>query len=1786
MESNFKENNTGAVSVDETKEKKDKKDLLKQKLKEKIGDFESINPLSIGQQALWFIYKLAPESSAYNIMSAARIDLNVDIDKLKNTFDFLAQRHPGLRSTYLELKGKPYQVVHKLGEIPFDVIETADKSDDEIKLEIEKYSDMPINIENNVMRIVIFKREQQGHVLLLVCHHIAFDFWSLDILIKEAYLHYSLEPSEIGEAIAPLKGRFSDFVRRQKVMLEGEQGQNHLDYWKEKLRGELPILNLHTDKPRPPVQTFAGDLVSFEVEPELYNRLNSFAATQGVTLFTVVLAAFKVLLYRYTGQDDLIVATPVLGRNNYEWEDVIGYFSNIVPIRSNFKPGYKVEEFITDLRQSIDGALEHQDYPFPTLVEQLGVKRDSSRSPISQVLLSWDKGKWHEFQGRETGMRFEVMTFGQRGAPFDLNAVVVEMEESLSVILSYNIDLFDKSSVEQMAKHFHILLSEMVKKPGLTISELPLLSEQENRKLLSEWNQSKTPHDIDTCVHQIIAQQAQRTPDAIALVFENTQLTYRELNRRANKLARHLVSLGVSKNKLVAVLLQRSDNMVVALLAVLKAGGAYIPVDPDFPRERIEYMLQDAAPELVLTGKDQLDLPAFGETKTFCFDSDWAQIEKEDDHDLEDNSAAEDLAYIIYTSGSTGRPKGVEIAHRSLTNFLLDMKTHFEPGDILVAVTTLSFDIAGLEIFGPLVAGAQTVVAPKTVTTDGTALAKLLEDSAATTMQATPASWKLLIDAGWKGSSKFKALCGGEALTQELANQLLDRCGSLWNLYGPTETTIWSTKFQVQKMNKTLVPIGRPIANTNVYVLDEFFRPVPQGVPGELYIGGAGVSKGYHNQPELTSERFIPNPFSGSGNSKIYKTGDLVRYLSYGNLEFLGRLDNQVKVNGFRIELAEIEKQLCEHEKVSDAVVGTDENENGIKRLVAYVVSENHNGGDTNISTQELRSFLGQTLPAYMLPAVYVFLPVFPLTPNGKINRKALPKPENIRPELEQEYVPPKRELETLLCGIWAKTLNVGKVGIYDNFFDLGGASLQSMEIVWKLKDAGYNIKPEMLFQYQSVAELAWAIKNVDSNGEAVDLLATEIIGDLKSFEDPVENKDVIKTRGVSKIESLALYLPPTAVSTKDVMAGCTHRTRFPLQRMTGIKNRRRTKEGEGSCFELSYRAAGECLERSSYLPEHIDLLVCCSVSRFAEKDSVAYEPSTAQRVKAALGCKNAIAFDISNACAGMFTGVVIAETMIKTGAIRTALVISGEYITPISDAAQLAVKNFLDPTIACLTVGDAGSAALLDKANDPGVGFQQLEVFTDSKYSRLCIGKITNDIDGSMPLMYNDPIKQTLVAERNGVMHSGRIMKRGDWKPEDIDHFIMHQTSETSIRDVMGALNKLFGKKILNDENVVKNLAERGNTSSTTHFVALSDIIEEGRVKNKEKLVFGISGSGQNTGTALYVLDDLPERMRKEKPVHKRSSLEVKANYNINRRVSIKAASSIGTGHQYPSDVVEMAKGAIKTCLEQGKKDALDIELLIYTGVYRHDYIAEPAIAAFLGEDLNITSDIEDGGEKRVFMFDITNGSTGFLNACYVASRMIDAGRYPSALVATAEIENNGVVEGFELRGIEESAGCVLLEPETDGHKGFGDFYFEQSPDTIEALVSQTRRTKPGGTRPDGKYYLKTERDPQLHEYFLKAIASAVENLLKNAKLKKDDINIVLAPQLGETFQRDLSERLGIPGQKIVDTGHRGGEFLSCDLPYTLDYVLQNNMVKSKNIGLFISVGSGIEVACAVYYF
>ena len=655
----------------------------------------------------------------------------------------------------------------------------------------------------------------------------------------------------------------------------------------------------------------------------------------------------------------------------------------------------------------------------------------------------------------------------------------MDSDQDLRVECRFNTDLFEAGTIQRWLGHWKILLEAMAANPAQTISALPMLNESERRQLLVEWNDTKRDFPQAECLHQLFEAQAQHSPDAVAVIFEDQGLTYRELNQRANQLAHHLKTEGVGPETLVGVFMDRSLEMLVGLLGILKAGGAYVPLDPNFPPERLKFILEDAGATVLLTQPSLLktlpkvapsanEAPGVQSAKIICVDRAFTTFDNQSKINPDGAVQPHNLAYVLYTSGSTGKPKGVQISHRALVNFLTSMKR--EPGfaatDILLAVTTLSFDIAGLELWLPLVLGARVVITRADVAMDGRQLAAKLAESKATVMQATPATWRMLMEAGWVGDPRLKILCGGEAWSEELARQLLSRCGSLWNMYGPTETTIWSAATKVESPQVPL--IGRPIANTRFHVLDARLQPVPVGVPGELHIGGDGLARGYLNRPELTAEKFIPDPFSQEPGARVYKTGDLVRCQPNGRIEFLGRMDHQVKIRGFRIELGDVEAALHQHPNLSDLVVVAKEGVAGSKQLVAYVVAR-----QAPIPTAgELRGFLKEKLPDYMIPSSFVVLEALPLTPNGKVDRKALPEPQSQLPG--STFVPPKTPAEIAVAKIWCEVLGLEQVGLHDDFFELGGHSLLATKLISRLETFhGVEAKLRDIFDSPTVAAMS-----------------------------------------------------------------------------------------------------------------------------------------------------------------------------------------------------------------------------------------------------------------------------------------------------------------------------------------------------------------------------------------------------------------------------------------------------------------------------------------------------------------------------------------------------------------------------------------------------------------------------------------------------------------------------------------------------------------------------------------
>lgn len=1060
----------------------EKRALLAELLKKKVRSSKAVYPLSRNQQSLWFLHQLMPESPAYHVAFTARVCSEINLPALKRALQVLINRHSVLRTTFTLQADEPVQEVHSHHELHFEGVDASTWSEAELTEQVIAAYNRPFDLEHGpIFRATLFTRSATDHVLLLTIHHIAFDGWSAWIFLDELRTVYTAETNGRSAALPALVQEYSDYVDWQAKMLAGVEGERLWAYWQQQLGGDLPALNLPTDRPRPPLQTDRGASHNFVLHERLTTQIKELAKERGTTLYTVLLAAFNVLLYRYTDQKDILVGSPVSGRSRPEFAGLVGDFINMVVLRAYFSDNPSFTTFLGQMRETVLGALAHQDFPFPLLVERIIPNRDSSRSPIFQVTFDLQRMQRSEDlaglflperrggQVNLGGLVLESFPMPQQEGQFDLSLQMAEVKDSLLGNFKYNTDLFDAATIARLEQHFQVLLEGIVAAPEQRLSDLPLLTVAERQQLLVEWNKTEIDYPQDQCVHQLFEAQVAQTPEAIAVIFEDKQLTYQELNERANRLARHLQTLGVGPDTLVGIYMERSLDMIVGLLGVLKAGGAYVPLDPAFPRDRLAFMLADAQAAVLLTQQNlAAEITKPDHTQTVCLDSDWDSIMPQSPANLSSQAQPDNLMYVIYTSGSTGKPKGVQIEHRSVVNFLTTMRQ--EPGltreDVLLSVTTLSFDISILEIFLTLTTGARLVLVSRATAVDGAQLLSQLTNSNVTVMQATPTTWRMLIEAGWADNTGLKILCGGEALPHDLANQLLQRCAYLWNVYGPTETTIWSTSYLIQSMEAPLL-IGRPIGNTQCYILDAQLLPVPIGLPGELYIGGDGLARGYLNRPELTQEKFVPNPFKPG--ARLYRTGDLARYLPDGNIDFLGRMDHQVKIRGFRIELGEIEAVLTQHPDLRAAVVIVREDRPGDKRLVAYLIA---NQPDVPAAS-DLRTFIRKTLPDYMVPSAFVFVEAYPLTPNKKIDRKALPAPDQIKNEVDSNFVAPSTPTEKLLAEIWSEVLGVEQVGISDNFFDLGGHSLLSAKVVAKLEQKTGSKLPLAYFGYQTLGQLA-----------------------------------------------------------------------------------------------------------------------------------------------------------------------------------------------------------------------------------------------------------------------------------------------------------------------------------------------------------------------------------------------------------------------------------------------------------------------------------------------------------------------------------------------------------------------------------------------------------------------------------------------------------------------------------------------------------------------------------------
>ncbi len=1057
-------------------------------------------PLSFAQQRLWFLDQLEPNSPFYNIPVAVRLQGQLNLPVLEQTLNEIVRRHEVLRTTFALEDGRPVQHIQPELFLPLQIIDLSElpslaREPEALRL-ATKEAQQPFDLARGpLLRVGLLRLADDEHVVLITMHHIVSDGWSTGVFVREVAALYEAFASGAESPLAELPIQYADYATWQRDWLQGEVLDEQLGYWRKQLGGELTALELPTDKLRPAVQTYKGASQTFQLPVELGAAVKELSRRESVTPFMTLLAAFQVLLHRYTGQEDICVGTPVAGRNRAEVEGLIGFFVNTLVMRTDLAGEPSFRALLARVREMAVAAYAHQDVPFEKLVEELQPERELSRNPLFQVMFEIQN------QEQETlalpGLSLKPVEVADATAKFDLTLLVAESDAGLTARFEYNIDLFDAATITRMGRHFEQLLANLVADPAYSIAAAPLLAEDELRQLLVRWNDTATPYPHEQCAQQLFAAQAARTPDRLAAVCDGEQLTYAELNRRANRLAHYLRTLGVGPEVPVGVFMDRQLDLLVSLLAILKAGGVYVPLDPNYPKERLAYILADARAAVLLTRAQFADALPEHDAHTVCLDTDGALAAVSAETNPPCALSPANLAYVIYTSGSTGRPKGAMVTHAGMLNHLAakikDLQLCYK--DNVAQTASQSFDISIWQFLAALLIGGQVEIFPDEVAYQPARLFARTTEARVTVLETVPALLRSALDEQVIQARELSALrwllVTGEALPPESCRRWLTVCPNipLLNAYGPTECSddVAHYKLAVPPAADVLrMPVGRPVANTQLYVLDRGLRPVPVGVAGELCVGGIGVGRGYLRQPALTAEKFVPDPFAATTGARLYRTGDRARYLPDGNIEFLGRLDQQVKVRGFRIELGEIEALLCAHEAVRDALVLVSDDQHGAERLLAFVVK-----ADASPTSDELRGYLKGTLPDYMIPAGFIMLDALPLTPNGKVDRRALLQLDVVDQHPANVYEPPRTPVEEAIAEIWVELLGRERVGAHDNFFDLGGHLLLAIQVLTRLhKTFKVDLPLRSIFEAATVATLAERLLAQESKPGQIEKIA------------------------------------------------------------------------------------------------------------------------------------------------------------------------------------------------------------------------------------------------------------------------------------------------------------------------------------------------------------------------------------------------------------------------------------------------------------------------------------------------------------------------------------------------------------------------------------------------------------------------------------------------------------------------------------------------------------------------
>jgi len=1031
-------------------------------------------PLSFGQQQVWLLAQLAPDSPVYNECVTIHLPGPLDGVALEQSFNEIIRRHEAWRTSFPIVDGQPIQMIHPPSTITLPVVDLrylpeTEREAEALRLATEDACILFDLAHGPLLRATLMRLGDAEHRLFLTLHQSIFDGVSLyRVFLPELRALYEAFSSGKPSPLPDLPIQYADFAVWQRRWPQGDTLADRLAYWKQQLAGAPAALELPTDRPRPPVPIYLGAMRPFALSKCLTDALKALSRQEGVTLFMALLAAFSTLLYRYTSQDDLLIGTVTAGRQRSEIQGLMGYFLNTLVLRTDLSGNPTFRELLVQVREVTNSAFAHEDVPFEYLVKELHPGRNLGQNPLFQVMLTLEPS----LPVLPSGWTLTQMDVETDTAKFDLYLELDDRPEGLIGRFEYSTDLFDAATIDRMVGHWQTLLEGIVADPDGHLSELPLLTETERHQLLVEWNATQTEYPVDRCIHQLFEAQVERTPDTVAVIFEDAQLTYRQLNQLANQLAHHLQQLGVGPEVLVGLCIERSLEMVVGILGILKAGGAYVPLDPAHPQDRLVFMLQDAQVSVLLTQQGLAERLLQHTVNVFYLDTGWEGIAQECDQNLTSRATSENLAYVIYTSGSTGRPKGVAIAHRSTVAFIHWALGVFTPEELagVLASTSICFDLSVFELFVPLCGGGTVILAENVLH-----LPHLATSKQVTLINTVPSAMAELMCSGSLPASVRTVNLAGEPLHNTLVQQLYqqDTVRRVFNLYGPTEVTTYSIYTLVEKEERE-PSIGRPIANSQVYILDSHLQPIPIGVVGELYLGGDGLARGYLDRPGLTAERFIPNPFSRRPSARLYKSGDLARYQLSGNIEFLGRIDHQVKIRGVRIELGEIEMTLIQHPEVSETVVVAWEDTLGDKRLVAYVMPVQ----GRRPAIEDLRSFLKEKLPESMVPSSFVLLDTLPLTPNGKIDRRVLPAPQSAKRTEEETSVAPTLPAHYQLIKIWEELLDARPIGIRDNFFYLGGHSFLAARLSARIEQVfGKKIPLTILFARPTIEQLAVALQ-------------------------------------------------------------------------------------------------------------------------------------------------------------------------------------------------------------------------------------------------------------------------------------------------------------------------------------------------------------------------------------------------------------------------------------------------------------------------------------------------------------------------------------------------------------------------------------------------------------------------------------------------------------------------------------------------------------------------------------